>query len=534
MTRNAIAVPVTASTATAPLFSRRRMLGLLGALGAGGVVAGGLRDLWQQPARAATSAAPDINQQGLTGAWYDVSTEGQGFFIEIYPDLLGAGQGFLFGGWYTYDVVAGGAESQRWYTFSGALNAGGDSATVSIHQNTAGNFAAAPTTVATPVGSALIRFDSCTHAQFTFSLTDGRAGDLSLTRLLPNIACATPDTTVAADADFPFSGSWYNPDTSGQGVMIEINPTLGAAVMAWYTYAANGATSSGNSLRWFTSQAPYTAGARTLSLTVYETVGGVFNQASTTTTTAVGTATVTFTGCESAVLSYQFTGGALSGRSGSIALSRAGYAPSACSFGGSCALIPSETAGPYPLSSVLSTTGIIRRDITEGRAGVPLRVVLKLVNVNNRCAPVSNAAVYLWHCDKDGVYSGYANQTGGVNATGQIFMRGVQVADTTGQVIFDTIYPGWYNGRITHIHFQVYLNNALGGQATATSQIAFPPAITTAVYASSLYSGRGQNTSVTSFAADNIFADGTAYQLATVTGSVTSGYVATLTVGIAA
>ncbi|HTT13051.1 MAG TPA: hypothetical protein VMG60_19445 [Burkholderiaceae bacterium] len=70
--------------------------------------------------------------------------------------------------------------------------------------------------------------------------------------------------------------------------------------------------------------------------------------------------------------------------------------------------------------------------------------------------------------------------------------------------------------------------------ANATSQIAFPQDVTTAVWASSLYAAFGQNTSVTSFSADSVFADGTACQMATVSGDVASGFAANLTVGIAA
>jgi protocatechuate 3,4-dioxygenase beta subunit len=199
---------------------------------------------------------------------------------------------------------------------------------------------------------------------------------------------------------------------------------------------------------------------------------------------------------------------------------------------GSCALIPQETQGPYPLLSVLSNSTIVRSDITEGKAGLPLTLKLSLVNVNNSCAPISGAAVYVWHCDKDGSYSGYSSNANG-NHTGETFLRGVQVTDSNGQVTFTTIYPGWYAGRITHIHFQVYLSNNLQVTATATSQIAFPQEVTTAVYNTALYT-KGQNTTVTSFAADGIFADGTAYQMATLSGDTTNGYTATLTVGVAA
>ncbi len=197
---------------------------------------------------------------------------------------------------------------------------------------------------------------------------------------------------------------------------------------------------------------------------------------------------------------------------------------------GSCVIIPTETQGPYPLLAVLSNSAMVRADITEGKTGVPLTVKLKLVDVNNGCEAItSSASVYIWHCDKDGVYSGYSQP--GVNTVGETFLRGIQDVDEDGYVTFTTIYPGWYSGRITHIHFQVYLYSA--STATATSQIAFPQDITEVVYDSSLYAEHGQNTSVTSFSRDNVFSDGTEYQMATVEGSVSEGYVATLEVGIA-
>lgn len=196
---------------------------------------------------------------------------------------------------------------------------------------------------------------------------------------------------------------------------------------------------------------------------------------------------------------------------------------------GSCTLIPQETEGPYPLSAVLSNTAIVRSDITEDRTGVPLTVRLRLVDVSNGCQPITtSASVYIWHCDKDGVYSGYSQP--GANTVGETFLRGVQDVDGNGEVTFTTIYPGWYSGRITHVHFQVFLYSQ--STATATSQIAFPLAVTESVYNSALYT-RGQNTSVTSFAADNVFSDGTTYQMAEIEGSVSEGLVATLEVGIA-
>ena len=209
-------------------------------------------------------------------------------------------------------------------------------------------------------------------------------------------------------------------------------------------------------------------------------------------------------------------------------ISAATEVDSDATVGGSCVLIPQETEGPYPLTAVLSNSAMVRQDITEGKSGIPLTLKLSLVDVNNGCAAVTNASVYVWHCDKEGVYSGYSQP--GANTIGETFCRGIQDTDANGEVTFATIYPGWYAGRITHIHFQVFLFSST--LATATSQLAFPQAITIDVYNTDLY-GKGQNTSVMSFSNDNVFSDGITYQMASVSGNVEDGYSATLQVGIA-
>lgn len=164
-------------------------------------------------------------------------------------------------------------------------------------------------------------------------------------------------------------------------------------------------------------------------------------------------------------------------------------------------LIPQETEGLYPLD-LSRNAAMFRQNITEGRSGLPLNLTLTLLNTTANCAPTANARVDIWQCDKDGVYSGY-NQPG-ANTVGQTFMRGIQLSDSAGRVNFTTVYPGWYNGRITHIHFQVFLTSIL----RATSQLAFPDAINHAVYQTPLYVANGQNTSVANNAADMVFSDG--------------------------
>ena len=211
----------------------------------------------------------------------------------------------------------------------------------------------------------------------------------------------------------------------------------------------------------------------------------------------------------------------------SVASSAASSSPTSAS----CTLIPTETIGPFPLSTLLNNSSVLREAINEDKTGVPLTVKLKLVDVNNKCAPVSGY-VYIWHCDKDGLYSGYS-ESNNAGQAGKTYCRGVQYTDTNGVATFTTIYPGWYAGRITHIHFQIFLTTySSTAKSTAVSQLAFPLDITTAVYNSSLYT-KGQNTSVPSFAADNVFSDGTTYQMATMSGNINEGYTAELEVGLA-
>ena len=213
----------------------------------------------------------------------------------------------------------------------------------------------------------------------------------------------------------------------------------------------------------------------------------------------------------------------------------------------SCAPIPEETAGPYPadgsnansngLANALSLSGIVRSDIRSSiagasgvAAGIPLTITLQLVNTANSCANLAGYAVYLWHCTRDGLYSLYSS-----GVTGENYLRGVQVSDSGGKLSFLTIFPGCYAGRMPHIHFEVYpsLSVATGaGNKIKTSQIALPTATCQEVYATSGYGNSATNLAGISFASDNVFSDCTSLQLATVSGNTTTGYSASLVVGI--
>ncbi|MGE0598181.1 MAG: intradiol ring-cleavage dioxygenase [Dehalococcoidia bacterium] len=204
--------------------------------------------------------------------------------------------------------------------------------------------------------------------------------------------------------------------------------------------------------------------------------------------------------------------------------------------------LPEETAGPFPGDgsngpNVLTQSGIVRSDIrssfgtsTNTAKGVPMTIDLTIVDTAKNCAPIAGAALYLWHCDMTGGYSMYSNGVQNEN-----YLRGVQVADANGKVKFTSIFPGCYSGRWPHVHFEVYPSLAKATSSAnklATSQLALPEDVCKTVYATDGYAASVRNLAQTSLGTDNVFRDGWTTQLATVTGSIADGYVASLIVGV--
>ena len=174
---------------------------------------------------------------------------------------------------------------------------------------------------------------------------------------------------------------------------------------------------------------------------------------------------------------------------------------------GDVAVIPQETAGPYPADgsngkNILSESGVVRSDIRSSfgsssttAEGVPLTIRLTLVKADGD-TPVEGAAVYLWHCNRDGQYSMYDRAV-----TDENYLRGVQ-ASATGQIL-------------------------------STSQMALPKDTCSTVYATTGYEQSVSNLARVSLTQDNVFGDdGGVSQLATMTGDVPGGYTAALTVGL--
>jgi protocatechuate 3,4-dioxygenase beta subunit len=182
---------------------------------------------------------------------------------------------------------------------------------------------------------------------------------------------------------------------------------------------------------------------------------------------------------------------------------------------GTCSVTPTETAGPFP-----SLQDFFRSDIREGKPGTLLTLTIRVVNSGSGCSPVSGANVEIWHVDAAGNYSQYGSQAA------ETYLRGIQTTNANGEVVFTTIFPGWYQGRATHIHVEV----TIGGVSRRVTQIALPESVANVVFASGAYASRGSNP--TSNAQDGIFADSLGSELVTPTGSPAAGYTATFQVAL--
>ncbi len=153
--------------------------------------------------------------------------------------------------------------------------------------------------------------------------------------------------------------------------------------------------------------------------------------------------------------------------------------PFAAGIGSTCNVYKASTAGPCHATS----DKLVRKDVSEGYAGLPMRLELLVVDAN--CAPVPDATVEIWMCDTKGIYSGDIDGnndafcTGGsATAAAALWGRGIQTAGTDGRITFDANFPGWYASRATHIHFKV----TVGSTEYITSQIFVDDAFKTEIY----------------------------------------------------
>jgi protocatechuate 3,4-dioxygenase beta subunit len=201
----------------------------------------------------------------------------------------------------------------------------------------------------------------------------------------------------------------------------------------------------------------------------------------------------------------------------------------------SCPRSPSEDLGPFAADGssgpdALGLPGIVRKDLRPslkpggGQAGgVPLRITLTVRQSAKGCAGYLGAAVYVWHCDRDGLYSMYPG------APGESYLRGIQIAEYDGTVSFTSVFPGAEAGRWPHLHVAVYPDERAatsGGHPVLATQLPLPEVICRLVYGTKLYGTSAKRLAKATMTKDPAFADGVAGQIPKVAGNVRTGFTA--------
>jgi protocatechuate 3,4-dioxygenase beta subunit len=193
-----------------------------------------------------------------------------------------------------------------------------------------------------------------------------------------------------------------------------------------------------------------------------------------------------------------------------------------------CVLTPEQTEGPYYISGEK-----VRKNIVERRPGTPLTLRFTVVDATT-CTPLRGAAVDIWHCDASGIYSGFESASAGGAPGGNAgptdhdtFLRGIQRTDARGHCEFQTIYPGWYRGRTTHIHVKVHV----GGNVVHTGQLYFQDSLTDRVYQTGVYRARAAQRD-TRNATDSIYQNGGPQSTLSMNRLSSGGYSGAITLGV--
>jgi protocatechuate 3,4-dioxygenase beta subunit len=203
--------------------------------------------------------------------------------------------------------------------------------------------------------------------------------------------------------------------------------------------------------------------------------------------------------------------------------------------GNACAVSPEGEIGPY--FSDDSDSRFNRSNITANldgsnvQVGIPFTLTITVIDVDAGCVPYANAQVDIWHCNSAGIYSDQAAES----TTTEQWLRGYQLTDAKGQVTFNTVIPGWYQGRTTHIHLRVrstYNSASSTSDGSNTTQLFFDQTfVDTLDTTVAPYNAEGKNN--TTNAIDHVFTGETkGANLLSLVGNDTSGYVASVTIGI--
>jgi len=192
-----------------------------------------------------------------------------------------------------------------------------------------------------------------------------------------------------------------------------------------------------------------------------------------------------------------------------------------------CVLTPELTIGPYFVDEKLNRSDLTTNtDNPNVLNGVPLTLNIYIMEYSSTgsCNALQGAQVDIWHADAAGVYSDESVE----GTDGLTYLRGYQVTDANGLVIFKTIFPGWYSGRTVHIHVMIRTFSSSGTQTFEfTTQLFFDPSLTLQIIANAPYSTRGNPDTTNS--TDNIYNSETLLGLTSASGG---GYTTTITLGV--
>jgi len=281
---------------------------------------------------------------GLNDAWYNPLTDGQGFFVTVYPDA-----GLVFLSWFTYDTTLPpedatanlGDPGHRWMTAVGTF--AGNQAVMNVTFTSNGLFDTSTEVVNSSEGEGTIvlTFSDCLSGTVEYDISSiNQTGTVPIERIVnDNVAlCEMLEADSAAQEKSPeqisllsgdvgsellalaemnagLNDAWFNPMTNGQGIFITVFPDIELVFLSWFTFDSSlppdGTTFNlpdpGN--RWLTAAGTIVGNQATMDIDF--TSGGLFDQSSDLQRTdppgSDGTIVLTFEDCNSGTVEYDIT-----------------------------------------------------------------------------------------------------------------------------------------------------------------------------------------------------------------------------------
>ena len=114
------------------------------------------------------------------------------------------------------------------------------------------------------------------------------------------------------------NGTWFDPNTLGQGFLIDVLPASNTFFIAWFTNDTSlpdsnlAAVVGDPGQRWLSAQGEL-GSDNSVTLDIFSVSGGIFNQSSDILNEIVGSMTVTFGDCTAGIVDYSFNDSSLTG-----------------------------------------------------------------------------------------------------------------------------------------------------------------------------------------------------------------------------